>query len=95
MKTLNTFSVAALAFALASSVGCSNIGGSPPGASQEQMKATFDSQTPEIKAQMILDAPGDAAQKASHIKDIFAKAGKPVPDDIAKRMGGGPVPTGH
>lgn len=72
--------------------GCSSVGNAPSGASADQMKQAFDKLPVEEQVKTLLDAPGPAASKADHIRELYAKAGKPVPPDIEKQIGGGGGP---
>lgn len=66
-----------------------NVGMAPSGASSDQMKVQFNSLPLDDKANQLLDVPGPMGDKVKRITQWYKDAGKPIPDAIQKRMGGG------
>lgn len=79
--------------------GCDKIGQTPAGGSDAQVKAFYDSQPLETRVKELMASPAPWDEKVKRIKDMYAKEGKPVPDNLLQGGGGPPnaapdAPTG-
>jgi hypothetical protein len=86
------FLLIALCAVALSGTGCDKIGQTPAGGSDADVKAKFDSMPLEERAKAIMGSPMPATQKAQKIKEIYAKAGKPVPENLPSGGATGPAP---
>lgn len=73
------------------SQGCQDIGSTPAGASQTDMKSAFDKLSLDERAKMLMDRPGPMEDKVKHITEMYKKEGKEPPADLTK-LGGGKAP---
>ena len=71
--------------------GCDKIGQTPAGGSDAQVKAFYDSQPLETRVKELMASPAPWDEKVKRIKDMYAKEGKPVPDNLLQ--GGLVVPV--
>ena len=67
-------------------VGC-NVGMTPAGGSEAEIKAAFDKMPLEDRAKSILSSPAPMDFKVQRIKEMYAKEGKEVPPDLLKGSG--------
>lgn len=58
--------------------GC-NIGQTPPGGSDAEVKAFFDKQPLDVRAKQTMSSPAPLEQKIARIKEMYKKEGKEVP----------------
>ena len=63
-------------------IGCDKIGQTPPGGSDEEVKAFFDKQPLDVRAKEIMSSPATMEFKANRIKEMYKKEGKEVPPGI-------------
>jgi len=66
--------------------GC-NVGQTPAGGSDADVKAYFDKQPLDVRAKQIMGSPAPTEQKLARIKDMYKKEGKEVPAEFLQ--GGG------
>ena len=62
--------------------GCANIGSTPSGGSDAQVKAAFDNLPLDQQVKSIMSSPAPQAHKEEMIRKAYAKAGKEVPADL-------------
>ncbi len=58
--------------------GC-NVGMTPSGGSDAQVKAAYDAMPIDERAKVQMASPAPLEQKLKRIQDMYAKEGKPVP----------------
>ena len=80
IKLVPALSVAVMALGL---VGC-NVGMTPSGGSDAEIKAAFDKQPLEVRAKSIMSSPATMDYKIQRIKEMYAKEGKEVPPEFLK-----------
>lgn len=71
--------------------GCESIGQTPSGGSDADVKEAFNKLPIDVRARELLKSPAPQNVKTQQIKDLYAKEGKPVPEEFLR--GGGPAPT--
>jgi hypothetical protein len=81
-KPLLAVLVCAAAWSL---IGC-NIGVTPGGGSDADVKAAFDKMPLEERAKSLMSSPASMDFKKKKIEEMYAKEGKKVPDNM---FGGG------
>jgi hypothetical protein len=62
-------------------IGC-NVGVTPPGGSDSDVKAAFDKQPIEVRARETMGSPAPLDFKLNRIKEMYKKEGKPVPPEF-------------
>jgi hypothetical protein len=67
-------------------IGC-NMGMTPSGGSDTEVKAAFDKLPLEDRAKSILSSPAPMDAKKKKIEEMYAKEGKKVPDSLFNGAG--------